>query len=211
MSIHFHTSSGRGLSKGVAVVSQTTFPATCDSPEKLQKLDPPLSLPEILMVERCEDRLPRPATGFLVRAELRMTPDKGIGVFAAQFIPVKTRIYESEPISYSEEEASALLESLPTLEERKHWLEHAYGSQGKVCIDQDDSTMINHSDNPNMINELLSEHKHKVKNYSIAVRNIEEGEELTEDYRTYSLTPAYIRLCKKYGVCEVYEMESYSK
>ena len=31
--------------------------------------------------------LPRPAKGFCVNAELKMNPDRGIGVFAAEFIP----------------------------------------------------------------------------------------------------------------------------
>jgi hypothetical protein len=155
------------------------------------------------------EELPRPAVGFLIKTELRMTPDKGIGVFATQFIPANTRIYVSDPQSYTEEEASAYLESLPTLEERQDWLDHAYGSKGKICQDLYDTVRINHSDNPTMFNK--SETEKSLKNFAIATRDIQVGEELTEDYKVYTLTQAYIRLCKQYGICEVYEKESYSK
>ena len=157
-----------------------------------------------------EDKLPRPAKGFLVKAELRMTPDKGIGVFTTQFIPANTLVYMSDPLLYSEEEATVYLESLPTLEERQDWISHSYGSQGKICIDRDDIIRINHSDNPTLYcKSFLCTSSNSYS--AIAARDVKEGEELTEDYRTYTLTPAYVRLCKKYGVCEVYEMEEYSK
>lgn len=156
-----------------------------------------------------EDRLPRPTTGFLVKAVLQMTPDKGIGVFASQFIPAKTVVYEAEPLSYTEEEAIVHLETLPTFQERKQWVEHAYGSLGKICVDPHDIVRVNHSDYPTLFNERVS--PTELKSCSIAVRDIKEGEELTEDYRTYSITQAYVNLCKRYGTCEVYEMENYSK
>ncbi len=153
------------------------------------------------------EKLPRPALGFLVKTELRMTPDKGIGVFAAQFIPANTVVYESEPQYYTEEEAAAYLESLPSLQEQQKWLDHAYGSLGKVCMDLFDPVMVNHSDNPTLMDKTSA--KGLNTNAATALCDINEGEELTENYRMYSLTPAYVRLCKKYGVCEVYERDDY--
>ena len=152
--------------------------------------------------------LPRPATGFLVKAELRLTRDNGIGVFADEFILADQKVYESKPDSYSEKEALKLLESMPD-HGKKYWLDHAYGSQGRVCLDPDDIPMINHSDNPNMCNQLSS--NLPIKSYGKAIHNIHKGEELTEDYRTYSPTPAYTNLCEKFGVREVYEEENYVK
>ena len=44
----------------------------------------------------CTEDLPRLSrSGFRVKVELRMTPDKGIGVFAAEFIPANTRVYDN--------------------------------------------------------------------------------------------------------------------
>ena len=61
-------------------------------------------------------KLPQPATGFLVKAELRMSPGKGIGVFADEFIPANQKVYESKPVSYSEKEALILLNSMKSLQ-----------------------------------------------------------------------------------------------
>jgi hypothetical protein len=158
-----------------------------------------------------EEELPKSAGGFLVKAELRMTPDKGVGVFASQFIPANTRIYETGSASYTEGEASAYLDSLPGAEEKRDWLEHATGGKGKVCLDLSDTTRINHSDHPNMICEYVTELSMSLDSYGVAVRDIQEGEELREDYRTYSPTPGYTNLCRQYGVSQVYEMENYSK
>ena len=148
--------------------------------------------------------IPREANGFLVKAEIRQSPGKGLGVFAAEFIPANKLIYSSNPLTYTEEEALAYLESLPTNEEKIQWLDFAYGKNGKVCIDSDDLVRINHSENPTIL--II---KGTPIDYGIAARDIEENEELTENYRTYSPTPAYDNVCKKYGVVEVYEEESY--
>ena len=147
---------------------------------------------------------PIPANGFLIKAELRMTPDKGVGVFAAQSIPAKTFVYKYTPHTYTEKEAAVYLESLSSLKEQKYWLEHAYGNDGKISIDYNDQCRLNHSDNPTL------DYCEKTS-CSFATRNIKQGEELTEDYRTFSLSPAYINLCKKYGVIEVYERDDYVK
>ena len=69
-------------------------------------------------------KLPRPATGF---SELSMSPGKGVGVFADEFIPANQKVYKSKPVSYSEKEALKLLNSMKSLQAKKAWLEHAYG------------------------------------------------------------------------------------
>ena len=144
--------------------------------------------------------IPREAKGFLVKAEIRQSPGKGLGVFAAEFIPANKPIYTTDTLSYTEEEAVAYLDSLSTDKERKEWLGHAYGSEGKICVDYEDRIMINHSDKPTIV-ELPTTGETSIS-CAIAARDIEENEELTEDYRTYSPTPAYDNLCKKYGLFE---------
>ena len=139
------------------------------------------------------EEFPRPAKGFKVKAELRMTPDKGIGVFAAEFIPANTRTDDHQTTYYNKEEAIAHLASLSSDEERKWWLEHAYGYKGKIAVVSDDNGMINHSSNPTVAENPDDGHDY-------TTRNVYEGEELTEDYRTYEDLPIYEELCKKYGV-----------
>ena len=145
-------------------------------------------------MENCTEHLPRLArSGFRVKVELRMTPDKGIGVFAAEFIPANTRVYDNQTTYYNKEEAIAYLASLSSDEERKWWLEHAYGYEGKIGIEYNDSDMINHSNNPTIA-------KYPNDGHEYTTRDIYEGEELTEDYRTYDYVPFYEELRDKYGV-----------
>jgi hypothetical protein len=81
-----------------------------------------------------QDELPREAKGFLGMAELRMTPGKGIGVFATQFIPANQQLYEYEGKSYNKEEAIALLDSMSTHEEREYWAGAYLWPQWKIGL-----------------------------------------------------------------------------
>ena len=144
--------------------------------------------------------LPRPARGFCVKAELRMTTDgKGIGVFAAEFIPKNTRVNgDHVDQSLSEQEANAFIESLPNDEERIWWLEHFYTWDGELktnfeCVDV---LMSNHSKDPTLVT--------RADGNDYTTRDIHEGMELTEDYRTYCIIPFYEKLCEKYGVNDDY-------
>ena len=145
-------------------------------------------------MENCTEDLPRLSrSGFRVKVELRMTPDKGIGVFAAEFIPANTRVYDCQTTYYNKEESIAYLASLSSDEEKKWWLEHAYGYEGKIAIEYDDSDMVNHSNNP-----TIAENPNDGHDYTI--RDVYEGEELTEDYRTYDYVPFFEELRDKYGI-----------
>ena len=77
--------------------------------------------------------LPRRARGFLVKAELRLTPvNKGIGIFAAEFIPAKTRVDDPHILYFDEQETLKLLAAMPNDDARRDWLEHAFKINGKV-------------------------------------------------------------------------------
>ena len=145
--------------------------------------------------------LPRKARGFVVKAELRLTPDnKGIGVFAVEFIPANTRVDDHRLIYFDEQGTLKHLSSLPNDEARRDWLDHAFGEDGKVAVHDtnfDDGGMVNHSDNPNLVTN-------EKDGYSYSTRDIQEGEELTEDYRTYDYVPFFEDLCEKYGVPDWY-------
>ena len=137
-----------------------------------------------------------PAKGFLVKVELRKTPDKGIGSFAAEFLPVNTEISTGSRY-FNEKEAVEYLASLPSQEEKQYWLTHVYGvTDDKIGEDVYEQPIINHSTSPNM---------HTVINgyydgYTYALRDIEEGEELTEDYRSLHKSPFLARFRKENGV-----------
>ena len=144
------------------------------------------------------DQLPRKAKGFKVDAELKLAPGKGIGVFAAQFIPANTRVDDFHLIFFDEQEALEHVASLPNDEERKKWLEHVWGEDGKIAMHDenlDDGGMVNHSDNPTIaVNDQ--------DGHTYTTRDVHEGEELTEHYDTYEKVPLYVKLCEKYGVVD---------
>ena len=151
------------------------------------------------MAERSSEELPRTAKGFLGMAELRMTPDKGIGVFATQFIPANTQLYEYEGKTYTEEKAIALLDSMSSHEERQYWLVHVYGLNGKLAYCSNDGGLINHSYDPT-IGRLPDWDESSEIDHAYAIRDIQKGEELTQDYRTFIDPPFFLDVCKKYGI-----------
>lgn len=145
--------------------------------------------------------LPRRARGFLVKAELRLTPDnKGIGVFAAEFIPANTRLDDLHILYFDEQETLKLLASLPNDNARRDWLEHAFeikGIVGTYDTNFHDGGMVNHSNDPKLALNYQD-------GYMYAITDINEGEELTEDYNKAEEVPFFTNLCKKYGVPDWY-------
>ena len=142
------------------------------------------------------NQFPQPAEGFVVRAELKKTSDKGIGVFACEFIPANASVYHcNNTLYFIEEETRTILNSLPSDRERKYWLEHSYGEKGQAAYDLDDTIMINHSFDPNL-------YCSKEDGNYYAARDIKKGEELTEDYRTYEVVPFFEEIYREHGVYE---------
>lgn len=138
-------------------------------------------------------QLPRPAKGFIVKAEVRMTK-YGLGTFAAEFIPANTKVQiMNESRYFSHKEALEYLESLPTIEEKKYWLTHVYEVKGKVAEDPYDQTIFNHSSTPNLQNVFRDCND----GYSYALRDIQPGEEFT---KRYSIIPFLDELRKQHGV-----------
>jgi hypothetical protein len=140
--------------------------------------------------------VPRPARGFSIKADLKMsTNGRGVGVFAAEFLPAGTRV-ETDRVhtAFTREQAYAFLEAVQNDEQRKWWLEHIYCLDGLMKIDmvELDTMMVNHCDNPTVVT--------REDGFDYTTRDVNIGEELTEDYRTYDIVPYYEELCEKYGV-----------
>ena len=86
------------------------------------------------MVYQKPKQLPRRAKGFKIEAELKLAPgDKGVGVFAAQFIAANTRIDDYHYIYFDEKETLEILASLQSDDERKVWLSRSFGKNGKIA------------------------------------------------------------------------------
>lgn len=140
--------------------------------------------------------LPRPARGFSVKTELKLSSNgRGIGVFAAEFLPKGTRIdTDREHISMTRKQAYAFFDAVPNNRQRQWWLEHIYCLDGLMKIDMEefDTMMVNHSDDPSIVT--------REDGWDYTTRDVQIGEELTEDYQTYDLVCYYDELCIKYGV-----------
>ena len=140
--------------------------------------------------------LPRPAQGFSIKADLKMSSNgRGIGVFAAEFLSAGKRIdTDRVHTAFTREQAYAFLEAVPNDEQRRWWLEHIYCLDDLMKIDmiELDTMMLNHDNNPTVVT--------REDGYDYTTRDVEIGEELTEDYRTYDSVQYYDELCKKYGV-----------
>ena len=67
-----------------------------------------------------------------------------------------------------------------------------YEVRNKIIKDPYDQDIVNHSEDPNIFTDCEDV-------YTIALRDIEEGEELTEDYR-HEPSPFLEKLREEYGV-----------
>ena len=141
---------------------------------------------------------PQGKSGFRVPYEVRSSTIAGRGVFATEPIKRGTLIWayvvnESVIEHHTEDELRLHLAPL-SHDEARDKLEHIYvwGNAGVEIID--DAKIWNHSPTPNTGNhpdtgESLG---------SYALRDIAEGEELTDDYGNHHELPWFEALCKEY-------------
>lgn len=112
----------------------------------------------------------------LVRTILKPSGIHGHGVFAAQFIPKGTRVWEYRE-GFDHRVSSEFVEQLP--EPAHSAIRHYSGFWGGgYVISADDARFLNHSETPNL--RTFAE-----PDCDIAIRDIQVGEELLEDYREF--------------------------
>lgn len=110
----------------------------------------------------------------LVHARAGSSGIHGYGLFARQFIPTGTVVWRFIPGFDIEIPESSLWSLSPAAREQVlHYAEYFPG-QGKFVLSSDDDRFTNHSDEPNTV---------PVNDTMVAVRDIQEGEEITCDYR----------------------------
>lgn len=122
----------------------------------------------------------------LVKTTLKESKTGGIGLFAAQFIAKSTMTFKFVPeldTAYDDADVALMSEAA-----REKFWNYAYrdpqlkGKQYVLCFD--DARFINHSSTPN----IASDH---ILQVDIALRDIQEGEELLCDYEHYE--PDYFK------------------
>lgn len=130
----------------------------------------------------------------LVRTYLAASAIHGIGLFAAEPIAGGTTIWEFTPgfdLDLSEADLDRL--SKPC---RVRVLEYAYfnAARQRYILCSDDARFINHSDTPNTIDRGFG--AADAEGTTVAARDIQSGEEITSDYRSFETSERI----ERYGV-----------
>jgi SET domain-containing protein len=121
----------------------------------------------------------------LVKTSVGQSAVHGLGLFADQFIPKGTRMWEfDERVDRRFDEAH--LTSLPEAE-REAVLMHCYVNprSGLYVFCGDDARYWNHSDEPNSEDIGFDEGIVNGEGITIAARDIQRGEELLSDYKAF--------------------------
>ncbi len=116
----------------------------------------------------------------LIETKLGLSTVHGIGLFANQFIKKGEVIWRFTPGFDIEVSAEDLLQlSLPA---RNQFLKYCYQSaKGIYILCFDDSRFLNHSEDPNVVDKDQTSEEE----IDIAARDIQIGEELLTDYKSY--------------------------
>ena len=142
--------------------------------------------------------------GFHIDYEVRVSPGKGLGLFAKQFIPKDSLIWKISPnhnahIYTSREEVVRHVNEMSSVEDTRQWLSRLYGGNYNAVEILDDARLWNHSDEPNCGGGLLGDTQS-----TYALRDIETGEELTENYGCFEWPLWLLDLLDEYGVKREY-------
>lgn len=135
-----------------------------------------------------------------INYEIRETTDFGKGIFSLEDIPLGTCIWiyrlNCNVFEYNEQQSVAYLKSLPNLSAQQSFLNYSFGKGELLCLINDDGQYMNHAEgiNANCKTDLDTGH-------CFSVRDIKSGEQLFENYATFSHPSFLYKLLKEYD-CE---------
>lgn len=122
----------------------------------------------------------------------------GKGLFVLESVPAGTCIWSyklnKNVFEYDETQSIAYLESMPSLRAQQRFLDSSFGKGPVLCLINDDGQYINHSVTPNCKTDLSTGHCYTIE-------DIAKGEQIYEDYSSFSHPPFLFPLLKKYD-CE---------
>lgn len=110
--------------------------------------------------------------------ELRLvSPHVGYGVFASQLIPKGSLVFVQDPldIEITPEQYQELNETSRQLAEKYSYID----ARGNRILSWDAGKYVNHSCNPNTMSTAWG--------FEVALRDIEPGEEITDEYALFNL------------------------
>src|SRR3989344_6480473 len=118
----------------------------------------------------------------LVKTKIESSKIHGIGVFADEFIPKGTTIWKFTPgfdIKFTREQILNFPELLQIYIYKYSWK----GTKSKLyCFSSDNGKYFNHSNNPNTLSKYQDNEEEVI---TTAVRDIQVGEELTDNYSSF--------------------------
>lgn len=118
----------------------------------------------------------------LVKTKVKESKIHGLGLFADQFIKEGTEIWRFTPgfdLKLTREQILAFPELLQIYIYKYSWR----SKKSKLyCFSSDNGKYFNHSDNPNSLSEYRDDEEEVV---TIATRDIQIGEEITDNYDSF--------------------------
>jgi SET domain-containing protein len=118
----------------------------------------------------------------LVKTRVKESKIHGLGLFADQFIPRGTEVWKFTPgfdLRFTREQILAFPETLQIYLYTYSWK----SKKSKLyCFSSDNGKFFNHSDNPNVLSEYRDGEEEVV---TIALRDIQIGEEITDNYNSF--------------------------
>jgi hypothetical protein len=132
--------------------------------------------------------------------DIRETPDLGKGIFTLEEIKTGSCVWfyklNDNVVEYDEEKTIKHLNAMTNLHDQQYFLDITFGKNELLCLITDDGKYMNHADKPscNCKTDLTSGNCY-------ALRDIKIGEQLFEDYSTFSHPAFLYTLLKKYN-CE---------
>lgn len=135
-----------------------------------------------------------------IKHEIKTTEEYGKGIFALENIKAGTCIWSynlnKNVFEYDENECKNHLSQLPTLAAQQEFLDYSFGKGDKLCLITDNGVYMNHAD----VSACNCKTDLNTGN-CFALRDINIGEQLFENYATYSHPPFLFDLLKQYQ-CE---------
>jgi len=133
-----------------------------------------------------------------INYEIRETENYGKGIFSLETIKIGTCIWiyklNENVFEYDHEQSTAYLQNLPDLKARQSFLDSSFGKGDVLCLITDDGQYVNHADVPNCKTDLSTGHCY-------AIQDIRKGEQILEDYTSFTHPPFLFPLLKLYQ-CE---------
>jgi hypothetical protein len=130
--------------------------------------------------------------------EVRETDHCGKGLFTLEDIQAGTCIWtykvNENVFEYDAAQSAAYLQSLPDLKAQQQFLNSSFGKGAVLCLITDDGQYVNHADAPNCKTDLSTGHCY-------AIKYIKKGEQIFEDYTSFTHPSFLFPLLKLYD-CE---------